>query len=80
MRISKFTLSEKIKIVMELLVQTPVLLNCAENTESSATFYQWVKKFIEAGKASLNEISKDDGHKSLQKESSLKRIIEVDET
>ncbi len=77
MRISKFTHSEKIRIVLESLntnISTAEL--CRKHNISPPTFYQWKEKFIEAGKVSLNGRSNNDINKNLQKENdSLKRII-----
>lgn len=77
MRISEFTHSEKVRIVLESLntnISTAELYR--KHNISPPTFYQWKEKFIEAGKVSLNGTSKGDVYKSLQKENdSLKRII-----
>jgi len=77
MRISKFTHSEKVRIVLESLntnISTAEL--CRKHNISPPTFYQWKEKFIEAGKVSLNGTSNNDINKNLQKENdSLKRII-----
>jgi len=77
MRISKFTHSEKIRIVLESLntnISTAEL--CRKHNISPPTFYQWKERFIEAGKASLNGRSSNDICKNLQKENdSLKRIV-----
>lgn len=77
MRISKFTHSEKVRIVLESLntnISTAEL--CRKHNISPPTFYQWKEKFIAGGKASLNGKSDGDIHRNLQKENdSLKRII-----
>ncbi|MEO9276873.1 MAG: transposase [Nitrososphaera sp.] len=77
MRTSKFTHSEKVRIVMESLntnISTAEL--CRKHNISPPAFYQWKERFIEAGKASLNGRSSDDICRNMQKENdSLKRII-----
>lgn len=77
MRISKFTHSEKVRIVLESLntnISTAEL--CRKYNISPPTFYQWKERFIEAGKASLNGRSNNDINKNLQKENeTLKRIV-----
>ncbi|KEQ56921.1 transposase is3 protein [Marine Group I thaumarchaeote SCGC RSA3] len=77
MRISKFTHSEKVRMVLESLntnISTAEL--CRKYNISPPTFYQWKERFIEAGKASLNGRSNNDMHKNLQKENeTLKRIV-----
>ena len=77
MKISKFTHSEKVRIVLESLntnISTAEL--CRKYNISPPTFYQWKEKFIAGGKASLNGKSDGDIHRNLQKENdSLKRII-----
>jgi len=77
MRISKFTHSEKVRMVLESLntnISTAEL--CRKYNISPPTFYQWKERFIEGGKVYLNGKSQDNISKSLQKENdNLKRII-----
>lgn len=77
MAVSKFTPTEKARIILESLhtnISTAEL--CRKHNIHPQTFYQWKEKFIEGGKASLNGKSNDIIYHNLQKENdSLKRII-----
>ncbi len=73
----RFTSAEKARIVLESLntnISTAEL--CRKHNLSPRTFYQWMDRFVEGGKASLNGAPNGDVCNNLQKENdSLKRLI-----
>jgi transposase-like protein len=74
---SKWTLEQKIQVVMESLntsITTAEL--CRKHNVTPNTFYDWKEKFVQGGKAALAGALKTNPNKELEEEvDRLKRII-----